>query len=119
VVSPSEVVVVSTFHVDLEGGSGEFHVTMPYSMLEPMRDLLVSGFQPSEDEKDDRWMKIHVTIAESQLTLKDVMEFKAGDIIPVEIPEALELKYLRTSAASSSPRLIIRMAAFSRSVNSS
>jgi flagellar motor switch protein FliM len=104
VVSPSEVVVVSTFHVDLEGGSGEFHVTMPYSMLEPMRDLLVSGFQPSEDEKDDRWIhafkrdialadvRVNVTIAESQLTLRDVMEFKAGDIIPVEIPELLELK---------------------------
>ena len=41
--------------MDLEGGSGEFHVAMPYSMLEPIRDLLVSGFQNSEDEKDERW----------------------------------------------------------------
>ena len=103
-VSPSEVVVVSTFDVDLEGGTGEFHVTLPYSMLEPIRDLLVSGFQPAEDEKDDRWidafrrdialadMKVSVTVAEREITLRDVMELQAGDIIPIEIPENLELK---------------------------
>lgn len=103
-VSPSEVVVVSTFQVDLEGGTGEFHITMPYSMLEPIRDLLVSGFQPAEDEKDDRWvqalrrdillapMDVSLTVAERELTLRDVMEFQAGDIIPIEIPENLVLK---------------------------
>lgn len=103
-VSPSEVVVVSTFQVDLDGGVGEFHITLPYSMIEPIRDLLVSGFQPAEDEKDDRWvvalrrdimlapMQINLRIAERELTLRDVMELEAGDVIPVEIPESLTLK---------------------------
>jgi flagellar motor switch protein FliM len=103
-VSPSEVVVVSTFQVDLEGGMGEFHITMPYSMLEPIRDLLVSGFQRSENQKDDRWvkalrrdivlapMKINVCVAKRELTLRDVMAFMPGDIIPIEIPEHLTLK---------------------------
>ncbi|NVK42668.1 MAG: flagellar motor switch protein FliM [Oceanospirillaceae bacterium] len=104
VVSPTEVVVVSTFQIDLEGGSGELQVTMPYSMLEPIRDLLVSGFQPAEDEIDERWMQalrrdimsadvdLNLRIAEREMTLRDVMELEAGDVIPVEIPEELILR---------------------------
>lgn len=103
-VSPSEVVVVSTFQVDLEGGTGEFHITMPYSMLEPIRDLLISGFQRSENEKDDRWVKalrrdivlaplsISLRVAERELTLRQVLALQPGDIIPIEIPENLTLK---------------------------
>ena len=104
VINPTEVVVVSTFQVDLEGGSGEFHVAMPYSMLEPIRDLLVSGFQNSEDEKDERWqvalqrdilmarLPLEMTVAEQDMTLRDVLELEEGDIIPIELPEKFELK---------------------------
>ncbi|WP_415893369.1 flagellar motor switch protein FliM [Neptuniibacter sp. PT8_73] len=104
VINPTEVVVVSTFQVDLEGGSGEFHVAMPYSMLEPIRDLLVSGFQNSEDEKDERWqialqrdilmagLPLEMTLAQQDMTLRDVLELEAGDVIPIELPETFELK---------------------------
>ncbi|MAY43613.1 MULTISPECIES: flagellar motor switch protein FliM [unclassified Neptuniibacter] len=104
VINPTEVVVVSTFQVDLEGGSGEFHVAMPYSMLEPIRDLLVSGFQNSEDEKDERWqvalqrdilmarLPLEMSVAEQDMTLRDVLELEKGDIIPIELPENFELK---------------------------
>jgi len=104
VINPTEVVVVSTFQVDLEGGSGEFHVAMPYSMLEPIRDLLVSGFQNSEDEKDERWqialqrdilmagLPLEMTLAQQDMTLRDVLELEVGDIIPIELPETFELK---------------------------
>ena len=40
IVSPTEVIVVSTFHIELEGGGGDLHVTMPYAMVEPIRDQL-------------------------------------------------------------------------------
>ena len=104
VINPTEVVVVSTFQVDLEGGSGEFHVAMPYSMLEPIRDLLVSGFQNGEDEKDERWqvalqrdilmagLPLEMTIAQQSMTLRDVLELEVGDVIPVELPELFQLK---------------------------
>jgi len=104
VINPTEVVVVSTFQVDLEGGSGEFHVAMPYAMLEPIRDLLVSGFQNSEDEKDERWqialqrdilmarLPLEMTIAQQEMTLRDVVELEAGDVIPIELPETFKLK---------------------------
>ena len=40
IVSPTEIVVVTSFHIELDGGGGDVHVTMPYSMIEPLRELL-------------------------------------------------------------------------------
>ncbi|MEJ2691621.1 MAG: flagellar motor switch protein FliM [Candidatus Thiodiazotropha sp.] len=55
IVSPSEVVVVTSFHVDLESGGGDFHICMPYSMVEPIRELLDAGVQSDRGERDERW----------------------------------------------------------------
>ncbi|MFB9887557.1 flagellar motor switch protein FliM [Balneatrix alpica] len=103
IVSPSEVVVVNTFHIELDGGGGDLHITMPYSMLEPVRDILDSGVQSDVDEKDERWVKslqneimdvnvlINTVVARRQISLRDVLEMEPGDIIPVELPEQLTL----------------------------
>ncbi|MFT5392234.1 MAG: flagellar motor switch protein FliM, partial [Gammaproteobacteria bacterium] len=56
IVSPSEVVVVTVFHVELEGGSGDLHLTLPYSMVEPIRELLDNGMQSDREDADDRWL---------------------------------------------------------------
>jgi flagellar motor switch protein FliM len=104
IVSPSEVVVVSTFHIELDGGGGELHITLPYSMIEPVRELLDAGVQSDVDEKDDRWGKslqqdvkdlnveLSAAVAHVDVPLQDVLKFKAGDIIPVEIPEFITVK---------------------------
>ncbi len=55
IVSPSEVVVVSTFHIELDGGGGELHFALPYSMIEPIRDALYSSMQGDQAEPDRRW----------------------------------------------------------------
>lgn len=103
VVKPTEVVVVSTFQIDLEGGTGELHVTLPYSMLEPIRDVLVSGYQNTEDHHDERWQKamgrdvmrapldLNLVVAEREMTLRDVMDLEAGDVIPIDMPERMLL----------------------------
>ena len=98
IVTPSEVVVVSTFHIDLESGSGYMHVTLPYSMIEPIRELLDAGIQGDAMEKDERWglvlreeiksaeVALNATLARKRMSLRDVMEFKPGTIFPVELP---------------------------------
>ncbi|WMS87681.1 flagellar motor switch protein FliM [Pleionea litopenaei] len=99
IVSPSEVVVVCSFHIELDGGGGNFHVTMPYSMIEPIREKLDAGVQSDRDDVDSRWtealreevmsaeVELNSTLLHKQVTLKEVMKFKAGDIIPIELPE--------------------------------
>ncbi len=99
IVSPSEVVVVSTFHIELDGGGGELHITIPYSMIEPIREMLDAGLQTDSDERDDRWVhalrndimdatvQLECELVNHKLTLRDVAEIKEGDIIPIEMPE--------------------------------
>lgn len=100
IVSPSEVVVVSTFHVELDGGGGEIHITMPYSMIEPIREVLDAGLQSDSDEQDERWVKalredvlsakvdLECDIVKRDLLLRDIVALKVGDVIPIEFPEA-------------------------------
>ncbi|NIB43199.1 flagellar motor switch protein FliM [Pseudomaricurvus alkylphenolicus] len=99
IVSPSEVVVVSTFHVELDGGGGDLHITIPYSMIEPIREMLDAGLQTDTDERDDRWVhalrndvmeakvELECEVARREITLRDIVDLKAGDVVPIELPE--------------------------------
>lgn len=99
IVSPTEVVVISSFHIELDGGGGDFHIALPYSMLEPIRELLDAGVQSDKEDTDLRWSKalrdeimdvkvdLSTRMLDVDLTLREIMNLKAGDIIPVDIPE--------------------------------
>lgn len=99
IVSPSEVVVVSTFHIELDGGGGDLHLAIPYSTIEPIREILDAGVQSDVDDVDERWMTtirkdllqarvpINVTVLEDRISLRDVAKMKKGDIIPIDFPE--------------------------------
>jgi len=99
IVSPTEVVVISSFHIELDGGGGDFHVALPYSMLEPIRELLDAGVQSDKEDTDMRWSKalrdeildvpveLSTKFLDVDLPLSKVMELEAGDIIPIEMPE--------------------------------
>ena len=101
IVSPTEVIVVSSFHIELDGGGGDFHVAMPYSMLEPIRELLDAGVQSDKGDTDVRWSKalrdeimdvkveLKAKLLETELSLRELMELRPGYIIPVEMPENL------------------------------
>ncbi len=101
IVSPSEVVVISTFHVELDGGGGDFHVTMPYSMLEPIRELLDAGTQSDREERDERWMValrdevqgaevgLVCSLTETTISLEDLMHLRKGDVVPIDMPETV------------------------------
>ncbi|MFT6913989.1 MAG: flagellar motor switch protein FliM [Motiliproteus sp.] len=103
IVSPSEVVVVSSFHIELDGGGGDFHITIPYSMLEPIREVLDAGTQSDSEDKDDRWINalredimdaqvnLEMCVAKRPISLRDVLKMDVGDVIPVEVPELLTL----------------------------
>ncbi|MGM0413028.1 MAG: flagellar motor switch protein FliM [Pseudomonadota bacterium] len=104
IVSPTEIVVVCSFHVEMDGGGGDLHITMPYSMLEPIRDLLDAGIQSERLEVDERWLstmreevegmdvEASVELAETELTLREVMNLAPGDIIPVDLPEQVTMR---------------------------
>jgi len=103
IVSPSEVVVVSTFSIELDGGGGEMHVVYPYLMLEPIRELLDAGVLSDSVEMDDRWsvalreeildatLEVESTLTTTELTVAQVRDLQVGDILPIELPKNVNL----------------------------
>jgi flagellar motor switch protein FliM len=96
IVTPSEVVVVCPFQIDLDGGGGSLHIVLPYSMIEPLREVLDSGVQADRAEQDERWLaslKEGIQDAEVELTtvlgggsvaLSRLVELKPGDVLPCD-----------------------------------
>jgi len=103
IVSPSEIVVVSKFHIELEGGGGHLHVTYPYSMLEPIRQQLDAGVQSDRVDKDERWsvalreqiketeVEVETELTRTQISLRQLVNLKAGDVLPINMPKVLDL----------------------------
>jgi len=103
IVSPSEVVVVTTFHIDLETGGGDIYLCLPYAMVEPIRDLLDAGVQSDRGERDERWeiamreevmnaqLELSSVLAEVTMSLRDLAELQAGDVIPLDMPDEVML----------------------------
>jgi flagellar motor switch protein FliM len=104
IATPNEVVVVTTFNVELGPASGEIHFCFPYSMVEPIRDLLTSPLQGEVLGADKRWVKlmtqqvqaaeieIVADLATTNMQLGDVLNMKVGDVIPLSMDEAIEAK---------------------------
>ncbi|MTV41867.1 flagellar motor switch protein FliM [Duganella radicis] len=99
IATPNEVVVASTFTVELGSVSGQIHFCMPYSMIEPIRDSLTSSLQGEALEVDKRWIRLmtqQIQIAEveivaslgtAKVNFDEILNMRVGDIIPLQIPE--------------------------------
>ncbi len=96
IVSPTEIVVVSTFHIELDGGGGDLHMTMPYSMIEPLREALDAGVASDRVEHDERWVQalkeeiedaeieLGTVLGRSQVSLQQLVNLQPGDILPFD-----------------------------------
>ncbi len=96
IVSPTEIVVITSFRIELDGGGGDLHITMPYAMIEPMRDILDSGMQSDRVENDERWVvslreeledaeiEIVTVLGNATVTLAELINLKPGDIVPCD-----------------------------------
>jgi flagellar motor switch protein FliM len=103
IVSPSEIVVVSTIHVELEGGGGNVNIAIPYSMIEPIREML-DAVTSDRGEVDGHWqealraeiMRSEVTMSsllvEKTMLISEVIELKKGDVIPIDLSENVTLQ---------------------------
>lgn len=97
IVPPTDIVIASTFDVELENANGTITLVIPYSTIEPIKQKLSSGFQVESDQTDKKmWTKIirsqlmetniniKVNLGETEITLNDLMSLKKGDVIPLD-----------------------------------
>ena len=101
IATPNEVVVVTTFIIEFGTTSGEFHICLPYAMIEPVRDLLHGSMQGDHMEVDKRWLRLltqQIQTAEVELVanlgraevkLDAILKLKVGDVIGIEVPDAI------------------------------
>ena len=94
-VPPSDVVISTTFEVELEHASGTIAIVVPYATLEPIKEKLNAGFQPEGDRFEKVWtsqlrqhlsetfLNCKVNLGETNLTVGDLVNLNIGDVIPL------------------------------------
>jgi len=103
ITSPTDVVIVSTFEIEIESSSGTMTLCLPYAALEPIRDKLQAGFQSEQMETDqsfvDRFkqnilrsdIEIIVELGTAQISTREVLNLQQGDVIQLDDDPAAAL----------------------------
>ena len=94
IVPPTDIVIASTFDVELENANGIITLVIPYSTIEPIKQKLQSGFQVESDQTDkklwsstfieqllDTEIEVKVDLGETQVSLGDLLDLKTGDVV--------------------------------------
>ncbi len=93
IATPSEIVISTSFHLEIGDITGAIHFSFPYSTLEPIRDVLYSSTQGDSMEVDRRWINLltreiqaaEVTLvaelAKANATIEQLLQMKKGDFI--------------------------------------
>ncbi len=104
VATPTEIVVSTSFDIDLGTGGGGLHLCFPYAMLEPVRDIIYSAVQADRNTGDSRWVtmlgdqiqgaevELVAMLAHTQVTLRQVRDLQIGDVISLDIPDSIEVQ---------------------------
>jgi flagellar motor switch protein FliM len=104
IANPSEQVIVSTFEVQVGQGGGKLTVCIPYRMLEPLHERLISDAHKDAVEPDQRWNEVltvgigqamttlRVELTKLQVTVGDLLDLQPGSIFNIERPEIVTVE---------------------------
>ena len=104
IATPSEIVVSTNFTLEIGETTGSVHFCIPYSTLEPIRDVLYGTIQGDSGEPDRRWvnlLKQQIQSAEVDLvaelahagaTVEQLLSFKPGDFIELDLDPMIQAK---------------------------
>ena len=100
--SPNDVVVTTPFSVEIGSHRGEFNICIPFSTIEPLRELLSSPPMDNSRQEDTQWrgllasqmreteLELTARFADVGTRLSSVMQMKKGDIIALDKQEFIE-----------------------------
>jgi flagellar motor switch protein FliM len=102
-ISAAETVLLNAFSVELDGGGGELCIVMPYSMIEPVCELLESNAHGAGADGGNSWaqtlrqeleevaVELVPVLGKSQMTVKELLDLKVGDVVPCDFNGQLTL----------------------------
>jgi flagellar motor switch protein FliM len=103
VATSSEIVISTSFQLEIGEISGAIHFCFPYSTLEPIRDVLYSSTQGDSVEVDRRWVNVltseiqaaEVTLvaelARADATVEQLLAMRVGDFIELDRTPRIEV----------------------------
>jgi flagellar motor switch protein FliM len=103
VATSSETVVVTRIDVTVKDTQGAMSLIMPLSLLESVKDKLTAGLKNVSKESQERWLgtlkaqldqtelELASVFVETSLTVRELLELKAGDVLPIEAPKTATL----------------------------
>ncbi|MEM7100287.1 MAG: flagellar motor switch protein FliM [Pseudomonadota bacterium] len=112
VLASSEVMMVSSFRLEMDEGGGELHIAFPYASLEPYRNLLDATTKTDQASSDGVWrakleralldaqLPLSCVIGESRVRLRDLMDFEVGDVIDIDLFEQHDVRVAKIPAFS-------------------
>jgi flagellar motor switch protein FliM len=101
IATPSEMMVTASFDVEIGEAGGAMHICIPYSTLEPIREMLHSSVRADQQQADRRWVTMLTQqlksadvdmvaeFANAQATLRQLISLKRGDFIALDMPETV------------------------------
>jgi flagellar motor switch protein FliM len=104
IATPSEIVVATSFTMEIGTTAGSVHFCIPYSTLEPIRDVLYSSVQGDSTEPDRRWVNLLKTqlqaaevelvaeLAHAPATVEQLLSLKPGDFIELDRAPLVQAK---------------------------
>jgi flagellar motor switch protein FliM len=104
VATPNEIVIVTQFSIEFGTTGGTLHICMPYSMIEPIRDILSSPIRGEAVDVDRRWVRVlsqqvqaaevelSADLAQIPITFEQILNMRKGDVLPINIPEHITAK---------------------------
>ena len=102
IAAPGEVVVTTSFTLEIGDATGEIHLCIPYATLEPIREILYSTVRGDASPHDPRWVELlkqQIQPAEVELiaelahapaTLEQLLALKAGDFIELDLKPVIQ-----------------------------
>jgi flagellar motor switch protein FliM len=103
IVTPNELVIASSFNVEIGGASGSFHFCIPSSSFDPIRDLLKSSVGGDTTESGHNWsrlltkeiktaeVELVATLGHANMNIAELVALKVGDMIPLALNKEVEV----------------------------
>ena len=99
--SPQDLVITTPFRIEIGTMVGECSICLPFTMVEPLRELLSNPQLVDTGEENKNWRRVltrEVQHSQLELTahfvdiplrLSQILKLQPGDVLPIDIPEHL------------------------------
>jgi flagellar motor switch protein FliM len=100
VVAPSDVVVLTSFEIEIDGLRGSIQFVIPYNTIEPIRQHLSRGIGSDSDAEDNAWRSLiseslldvnvnnSVVLGTSKVRIRQLLDLKPGDVLTLDRNQA-------------------------------